>query len=173
MNAGKECMTLDFATAAGRGELRALLERADIVIEASRPRALRQLGIIAEEITAARPELTWISITGYGRDPERENWIAYGDDAAVAAGLSRMMLDATGEHVFAGDAIADPLTGLHATLAAYAGYFQGGAGLVSVALSDTVSRCLHFDLPGSTDALRERQQAWAALTRVGDSAANQ
>jgi hypothetical protein len=164
LNAGKRCVTLDFSTRAGRGELRELLQRADIVIEGSRPRALRQLGILAEEVLAEDPGLTWISLTGYGRGGVQENWIAYGDDAAVAAGLSQVQFQATGQWMFVGDAIADPLTGLHAALAAWAGHLAGGGGLVSLALRDVVAHCIAFDLPAGVEALRERQRAWASYS---------
>src|SRR5581483_10555211 len=64
LNAGKRSVVLDFASAQGRAELRALLVNADIVIEGSRPRALRQLGIEAEALIRENPRLTWLSITG-------------------------------------------------------------------------------------------------------------
>ena len=57
----------DFGSDAGRAALRALVDRADIVVESARPRALAQLGLIASELVASRPGLSWISITGYGR----------------------------------------------------------------------------------------------------------
>ena len=73
LNTGKTSVALDFADARGREQLRALLARADIVIEASRPRALRQLGVRAEDIIEQNPGLTWISISGYGRrEPEEK-----------------------------------------------------------------------------------------------------
>ena len=40
LNAGKASVALDFGTRCGRGKLRRLLERADIVVESARPRAL-------------------------------------------------------------------------------------------------------------------------------------
>ncbi|HXG28695.1 MAG TPA: CoA transferase, partial [Nevskiales bacterium] len=162
LNAGKRCVSLDFSSASGRAELRAWLQRADIVIEGSRPRALRQLGIHAEEFIAAKPGLSWISLTGYGRTPDAENAIAYGDDAAVAAGLSWVQYQATGTWMFVGDAIADPITGLHAALVAWAGWRKGGAGLVPLALCDVVRQCIAFDLPATSEAIRERQRVWAA-----------
>jgi hypothetical protein len=142
MNAGKESVQLDLRSHAGRDKLRALLQRADIVIEGSRPRALRQMGIVAEDFVAEHPHLTWISITGHGRDPAHENWIAYGDDAGVAAGLSAVVREATGERLICGDAVADPLTGVHAALAAWQGWRAGGGGLVSLALVDVVRHCI-------------------------------
>jgi hypothetical protein len=145
LNQGKRSVALDFARPAGRAALDALLRSADIVIESSRPRALRQLGIDAAQILADRPGLTWISITGYGRSEPQASWIAFGDDAGVAAGLSAVMKEATGRYQFAGDAIADPLAGIQAALAAWRGWSAGGGGLVSLALADVAARSLAED----------------------------
>lgn len=159
MNAGKRSVALDLRSDEGRAQLRRLIAAADIVIEASRPRALRQMGFDAEAL-AREHRLTWISLSGYGRGEPQEQWIAYGDDAAVAAGLSDTLHRATGQALIVGDAIADPLTGLHAALAAWAGWQAGGGMLVSLALRDVVRHCLQFDLPAGDDALRVRQHEW-------------
>jgi len=45
LHAGQQLVTIDFGSAAGRAELCGLLTQAGIVIEASRPRALAQLGL--------------------------------------------------------------------------------------------------------------------------------
>ncbi len=142
LNAGKESVALDFGGAAARQVLHGLLRRADIVVEASRPRALRQLGICAEELLAQNRGATWIGISGYGRDEPAGNWIAFGDDAAVAAGLSQLLRVGEEAPIFCGDAIADPLTGLHAALAAWSSYLQGGGRLLSLALRDVVAHCI-------------------------------
>ncbi len=145
LHAGHESVALDFTTPGGRAMLRRLVERADVVIESSRPRALAQLGLDAAELVAARPGRTWVSITGYGRayagahpgpDP-----VAFGDDAAVAGGLvawDRSGGD-TASPVFCGDAIADPLTGLFAALAAAASVLGGGGHLLDVAMRDVAA----------------------------------
>ncbi|MGH8541430.1 MAG: CoA transferase, partial [Stenotrophobium sp.] len=162
LHAGKRCVALDPTTAQGREQLRALIASADIVIEGSRPRALRQLGLAPEQLVAEFPQLTWISLTGYGRGEPQEQWAAFGDDAAVNAGLSYLLRQATGLDIFGGDAIADPLTGLHAALAAWAGFQRGGAGLVSIALCDVVRHCLQFERPASAEAACERNRDWTA-----------
>lgn len=166
MNAGKRDVSLDFATRNGIAQLRELIAGADIVVEASRPRALRQLGIEAGAMIQANPHLTWISITGYGREDPQSEWIAYGDDAGVAAGLSYLMRQAAGQQLIVGDAIADPLTGLHAALAAWASWRKGGGALIALSLVDVVRHCIQFDLPASLDALRERQRQWQALALI-------
>ena len=84
LHAGHRSLAADFGTREGRAALAALLEAADVVIEASRPRALAALGL-APDMIPHRPGQVWLSITGYGRaTPER---VAFGDDAAVAGGL--------------------------------------------------------------------------------------
>jgi len=163
MNAGKRSVAIDPATRSGQAQWQALLSAADIVIEASRPRALRQLGFDAAALVRERG-LTWISISGYGRADPQAQWVAYGDDAGVAAGLSWVLRQVSGgERLFCGDAIADPLTGLHAALAAWAGWLKGGGELIALSLRDVLSHIVHRDLPPTSAALRERQREWTAL----------
>lgn len=168
LNEGKQSLSLDLQTDEGRAQLKQLIAQADIVIESARPRGLRQMGIVAEALLAENPGLSWISITGYGRQAEQADWVCFGDDAAVAAGLSALMQEATGEPMFVGDAIADPLTGMHAALAAWHSFKQGGGHLVSLALRDVTAYCAGFDLPADDDALRERHQSWQELLNPDD-----
>lgn len=140
MNAGKESVALDLTSAEGRAQLRALLAHADIVLEAARPRGLEQMGIVAADCVRARPGMTWLSITGYGRREPMREWIAYGDDAGVAAGLSWLMGGEQQDPVFCSDAIADPLTGLHAALLALAGWQSGGGQLLDISLRGVIAQ---------------------------------
>jgi hypothetical protein len=139
LNAEKESVGLDLRTSRGVGSLRRLLQHADVVIENARPRALAQLGIDAE--TLVGEGLVWVSITGYGRREPEAHWAAYGDDAAAASGLAA----ATGDldaPLFCGDAIADPLVGIHAALAALAQWHSGEGALLELALRDVTGHCL-------------------------------
>lgn len=145
INADKQSIALDLDTPGGIAQLRGLLQAADIVIESSRPRALQHMGIHAEELVARREGLTWVSITGYGRSPEHAMRIAYGDDAGVAAGLSALLYRQYGQPVFCGDAIADPLTGAHAALAALAGWSSGGGYLFDIALQPVLNHCVQME----------------------------
>jgi CoA-transferase family III len=128
LHTGHEAVAVDLRSP----EFDALLRRADVVIEASRPRALRQLGIVAEEVVAATGAI-WVSITGYGRDDPEPGRVAFGDDAAVAGGL--VAWDHAREPVFCADAIADPLTGLCAAGAVMAALADGGGRLLDVAMA--------------------------------------
>jgi len=153
LNAGKESVALDFDAPRDRARLRALIDRADILVESARPRALRQLGIDATALLATHPGLVWLSLTGYGRREPEPGRVAFGDDAAVAAGLAEAMGRDEGAPLFCGDAIADPLSGAHAALATFAAWRAGGGLLLDVSLCDVVAHVLTF-APGCCDGAR-------------------
>jgi hypothetical protein len=147
LNGGKESVALDLSTPDGVASLRRLIGAADVVIESARPRALRQLGIDAEAEVAARPGLVWVSITGYGREGQGAERIAFGDDAACAAGLAWLAGRDDGGPIFCADAVADPLAGLFAAVAALGAWRRGGGVLLDVALRTVAAHALSFAAP--------------------------
>jgi hypothetical protein len=162
LNQGKSSVVVDLADHNDRQALRALIATADIVIEASRPRALAQLGFDAAEIVATTPGLVWLTITGHGATAEAANWVGFGDDCSVAAGLSAALRAATGETGFVGDAIGDPLTGVFAADAAWHAWQSGRGGRIGIALSDVVACCLARCRKVEPEVLREQLINWAA-----------
>ena len=145
LHAGHRSLAADFGTREGRAALAALLEVADVVIEASRPRALAALGL-APDMIPHRPGQVWLSITGYGR--ALPGLVAFGDDAAVAGGLVGWVSGAgTGdgtegaspEPVFCADAIADPLAGACGALAVALSRSAGGGELIDLPMRDVAA----------------------------------
>jgi CoA-transferase family III len=156
LHAGHRSVTLDPRTSGGRAEMTALVRAADIVIESSRPRALARFGLDAAGGAAAGT--TWVSITAYGRASDR---VGFGDDVAAGAGL--VARDADGLPVFAGDAIADPLTGL--TAAAAVACAPAGGALLDIAMSDVVAATLD---PARPDPASSGAKPSLAARRDGD-----
>lgn len=152
LNAGKASLLLDLRAAAGRERLRRLLARADVVVESSRPRALRQLGVDAEAWVAERAGLVWVALSGHGRREPGAGWIAYGDDAAVAAGLANATGEPEGTPLFCGDAVADPLAGVHAAVSILRALRAGESVLLDVSLRDVVAHAA-LCAPGARDAV--------------------
>jgi len=128
MNSGKYSYAVDFDDSSG---LRLLLEAADVVIESSRPSALAYRGFGPTDI-APRDGRVWLRVTGHGAVGEQAGWVAFGDDAAVSGGL---VGGTDREPVFCGDAIADPLTGLHAALEVAESLSRGGGELVELSMA--------------------------------------
>lgn len=132
LRVGVRGIAIDFSVPAA---LSALLATADVVIEGSRPRALRQLGIRAEDLVKRRssgPQV-WVSVTAYGRADPHGMRVGFGDDTAAAGGLLGRTRD--GETVFLADAIADPLTGLTVAATVAELLEQGGRHFVDIALA--------------------------------------
>ena len=140
LHAGQLAVSLPFGDPSGRAALHDLVAAADVVVTSARPRALDQLGLDPHVHLAGRSDGVWVSVTAHPPCPDGAVWVGYGDDAAMAAGLLRRLPDGT--PVPCGDAIADPLTGAHAALAALAGVRAGGRHHVEVSLSEVAASTL-------------------------------
>ena len=167
LNGRKRSVALDFSSGSDVGVLRQLVQRADIVIEASRPRALAQLGIDAQ----AGEAKVWVSITGYGRASGR---VAFGDDAAAAGGL---VVWHEGAPLFCADAVADPVTGLTAAAACLDALSEGGRWLLDVSMAGVSAGLTGPTLPvpaelgpAAVAEPRARDAAAAAPTLGADTA---
>lgn len=119
LNGTKRRVSMDLAD---RDALLALVRASDVLVTSVRAPALARLGLDP----ADHPDLVWIAITAHGWDSDR---VGFGDDCAVAGGL-------LGEGpCFLGDALADPLTGLEAALAALDHLARGERGLIDLPLA--------------------------------------
>ena len=144
MNFGKLSYAVDFDN--DTDALRRLLTAADIVIEGSRPAALRRRQLSADDVPG-RPGRIWLRIRGYRGQPYRS---AFGDDAAVAGGLV-----GAGTHgpVFCADAIADPLTGLEAARAVGQSVRRGGGEVIDVSMAQVAARYAALPPTSRTSAM--------------------
>lgn len=129
LNAGKESVAIDLHNADDRRLFQALIDRADLVVESSRPRALAQFGVDAAAV-ARRGTTTWISITGHGREGDAAMRVAFGDDAGFEAGCT-----VSDPPLFAADAIADPVTGLYGAAVGLAALVGQRGHVIDLALA--------------------------------------
>src|ERR1700722_14060934 len=144
MNFGKLSYAVDFDDDA----LRQLLAVADIVIEGSRPAALRRRQLSADELPGRRGRI-WLRIKGYRDQPQSA---AFGDDAAGAGGLVGAAADGP---VFCGDAIAAPLSGLEAARAVGESLRRGGGELIDVSMAQVAARYAGLTQSPDSDAPAE------------------
>jgi crotonobetainyl-CoA:carnitine CoA-transferase CaiB-like acyl-CoA transferase len=108
--------------------VQSLLSAADVVLEGSRPGALRRRGLSPETVPGPAGRV-WLRFIGHDEVSGR---VAFGDDAAVAGGLVGSSVSGP---VFCGDAVADPLSGLEAALAVAESLGLGGGTLVEVSMA--------------------------------------
>jgi hypothetical protein len=134
LNAGHDSVVVNLSAAEDRHLLQHLLDLADVVVTASRPRAWVSLGVDPYDVCGRSPT-TWVAVTAYGlAEGDR---VGFGDDVAMAGGLVAREPDQP-RPLPAGDAIADPLTGMSAAVAALASYRAGGSRLLDVSMRDVV-----------------------------------
>ena len=153
LNAGKKLLALDPGDPADLSDLRRLMERADLVIESSRPRVAAQWGIDPRTLVDAGT--SWVSITGHGRTGVESNRVAFGDDAAVAAGV---VIDGSPPE-FVADAVADPVAGLVAAVVGVAALNGDRAVLADVSLRHAAGWA-RGDAPDSNAPVSERGGRW-------------
>lgn len=91
-NFGKEAITLNLAEAEGRAILRGLITalRVDVFATNQRPRSYARLGIDDDTLRAAKPDLVWLGVTGFG---PRHDEAAYDPILQARAGF----MELTGE----------------------------------------------------------------------------
>lgn len=161
LHGGHASVAVDLTTPDGVGVLRQLIAAADVVLEASRPRALRRLGIDAEAVVAQG--ITWVGITAYGRTGPGADRIGFGDDVAAAAGL--VVRDGA-EVLPCGDALADPVTGVHAAAATAAALLSDRAFLIDVSMRDVVAAAARYPVFEPHEVLAGPNDTW--LVRTSD-----
>jgi crotonobetainyl-CoA:carnitine CoA-transferase CaiB-like acyl-CoA transferase len=66
--AGKESVCLDLKDPRGQAIARQLIERADVLVHNYRPGVPERLGIGYEQVREYRPDIVYVSATGYGSD---------------------------------------------------------------------------------------------------------
>jgi crotonobetainyl-CoA:carnitine CoA-transferase CaiB-like acyl-CoA transferase len=67
VNAGKSSVAIDLKRPEGQAVLKAMLAKADVLVESFRPGVLRRLGLDPDALRAAHPRLVICSVTGFGQ----------------------------------------------------------------------------------------------------------
>ncbi|HYC82760.1 MAG TPA: CoA transferase [Solirubrobacterales bacterium] len=120
-NRGKEIVHADLRSDEGRQQVLELVATADVVVDNFRPGVLERLGLGYEVIRAAREDVIYCSVTGFGVDPETSG--PYSDfpalDIVVQAmgGLMTLCGEAGGPPLYPGFGIGDVGSSMFATMA--------------------------------------------------------
>ena len=93
VNRNKQSITLDYSDELGYAVLRALLGKCDVVVTNQVPRVQAKLKTTYEDLSAVKPDLIYVALTGFGLSGERGEMVCYD---LIAEGHSWIM-DLTGE----------------------------------------------------------------------------
>jgi crotonobetainyl-CoA:carnitine CoA-transferase CaiB-like acyl-CoA transferase len=144
VNRNKESVTLDYSNDAGRKVLYDMVKRADVVIVNLVGRVQKKLGIDYAALKAIKPDLVFVSLTGFGMEGARKDFPCYD---LIAEGYSGVM-DLTGEADSppqkVGTPAADLISGMDAAMATLAALFEraksGNGHQIDIAMVDSMTR---------------------------------
>jgi|SRR5581483_4529787 len=169
VNRNKRSIMLDLRSPRGIEIARALIERADVLVENSRVGAMERLGLGYEQVSQRNPRLVYCSITGYGTSGPYASRPGYDTLGQSMSGLLSLLTDASDPQPM-GISLSDHLGGLfgcYAILAGLAARERTGRGQrvdtsllqASVAFSgETLTRYLASgDVPGRATRVRSAQ----------------
>jgi len=112
----KKSVTLDLGHAEGRAVARALIERADVVLENFRPGRMEAWGLGPEAFAETNPSLVYTRVSGYGQDGPYAARPGFASACEAEAGM-RYVNGHPGEApVRANLSLGDTFAGLHAVI---------------------------------------------------------
>jgi len=140
-NSNKRSLSLNLKSDKGREILRALVKRADVLVENFRGDALSQLGLGAKDLRKLNPRLIYCSITGFGQGGPRGRHTAYDHAIQAMSGILAVTGSADGDAVKSGAPVVDYATGMMAAFAISAALFQrertGKGQTIDLSMLDT------------------------------------
>ncbi|MBD8679139.1 CaiB/BaiF CoA transferase family protein [Sphingomonas sp. CFBP 13720] len=141
-NRGKSSRVIDFATAEGQAEVRALVADADVLIENFKVGGLARYGLDYASLRAINPRLVYCSITGFGQDGPYATRAGYDFIVQGMSGIMNLTGEPDGAPQKIGVAYADILTGLYAVIGIQAALRErettGVGTWIDMALFDTM-----------------------------------
>ena len=120
-NRNKRSLTLDVRKPGAREALHRLVRDADAVLNNLRGDLPARLGIDYPALSAVKPSIVCVHLSGYGRDGERASWPAYDYLAQAEAGFCALTGEPEAGPTRAGLSVVDFMSGLTAAMALLAG----------------------------------------------------
>ena len=113
-NRGKRSIAVDLKSDAGCRIAEQLATGADVVLESYRPGVMQKLGLAYEQIKAKRPDVIYLSITGFGQAGQNSSLPVTDSIIQAYSGWMTLHRDERGVPMRSGIIAIDVMTGLYA-----------------------------------------------------------
>ena len=123
-NAGKQALALDARTESGKKILLQLALEADVIVQNFRPGVAERLGVGYDALSKIKPELVYVSVSGYGQDGPYADAPATDSVMQADSGLMFSNQDEHGTPRRVGLLAVDVMTGLYAAQGAATALYQ-------------------------------------------------
>ncbi len=142
VNRNKRSLVLDVRRAEGREVFLELAARSDVVVENFKVGTMERYGLGYDDVRAVKPDVVYVSITGWGQFGPCHQWCGYDPLAQAASGFVSMNGSPEGPPTKAPTFLGDDLGGLHGAIGAIAALRHrdrtGEGQHVDVALLDAI-----------------------------------
>jgi succinyl-CoA--D-citramalate CoA-transferase len=131
LNRNKRVVTLDLSQRPGRDVFLRLVDWADVVVENFRPGTFERWGLGYPELSARKPGLVLVRVSGFGQTGPYARRPGYGTIAEAMSGIPFFTGPSDGPPTLPGFPMADAVAGVFSALAAVSGVWNrdcGGAG---------------------------------------------
>ena len=164
VNRNKKSLAIDLRHPDGLATLKALIAKADVLVENFRPGTMEQMGLGWEAVHALNPRLVMARISGFGQDGPLAGKQCFDGVAQAMSGLMDMTGQPDGPPTMIGSFMCDYTTGMYAALgilaALNARHSTGTGQLVDVSLLESALSMLMTAIP-------QQKLFGQTMTRVG------
>ena len=119
-NQGKRSLTLNLKHPRALEVAHRLITQSDVVAENFANGVMERMGLGYDTVRKLRPDVIFVSISGYGRTGPERDFVSYGPATVPLAGFSSVTGYKGGPPMHVGISYGDPTAGLHGALAVLA-----------------------------------------------------
>ncbi len=169
-NRNKRFLCFDLHRERDRKIVREIALRCDVVLENFRPGRMAEWGLGADELRRERPDLIYVSISGFGQDGPYAKRAGFGNIAEAMGGLRYITGDPQGPPMRIGISLGDELAALYAALGVLAALIardrDGKGDRIDVSLIESCFSLMEGILPEykALGKIRERDGNRIAIT---------
>ncbi len=155
MNRGKESVSLNLKNNSDREVLHQLVERADIVLEGSRPGVAKRLGVDYGALSARNPGIVYCSISGFGQEGPWSDVPAHDINYLAVGGYMGLQTAIEGRPWPPAILISDVASGMYAAISVLAGVVgrtsTGKGTYIDLSMTDAVLSLMGVEALGASD----------------------